>query len=123
MADQSHNTTIVTPQSAVSTALPARITVRRVLDATARHYGVTVPELLTRSRKRRSVRRRQAAAYVARKTAGRSLHFIADRMGGWDHTTILHSVRSVESRLAAGDVKTAAAVDAITAQVEGGANV
>jgi chromosomal replication initiation ATPase DnaA len=98
-----------------------RITIRRVLAVTARYHGVTVPELLTRGRKRRLVRRRQVAAYVARRTSGRGMTYIAGRMGGWHHTTILHSVRVVKSRLDAGDATTVAAVNAIVAQVEGGA--
>jgi chromosomal replication initiator protein len=134
MADQRHNTTILTPQtpgSAVVTVLagrfrsegiPGRITVRRVLDATAAHYRTTVADMLARTRKHPTVRRRQVAAYVARKMTGRSLPFIAAKFGGWDHTTILHHVRTVQARLDAGNAKTAAAVDAIVAQIKGGAN-
>jgi chromosomal replication initiator protein len=103
-------------------AHPRRITVRRVLEATAAHHGTTVPEILDRTRKHPTVRRRQLAAYLARRLTKRSLPYIADRMGGWDHTTILHSVRSVKARLDAGDAKTVRAVNAIVAQVEGGAH-
>ncbi len=98
-----------------------RITVRRVLEATAEHYGTTVPEILARTRKQPVVRRRQMAMYVAKKLTGRSLPFIARHMGGWDHTTVLHAVRAVEGRLARP--KAVAAVEAIVAQVTGGANV
>jgi hypothetical protein len=39
-------------------------------------------------------------------------------MGGWDHTTILHGVRAVESRLKAGDAETVGAVKAIQKQLQ-----
>jgi chromosomal replication initiator protein len=103
---------------------PGRIKVSRVLEVTARYFGTTVPEMLARDRKRRAVRRRQLAAYVAREVSYRSLPFIADCMGGWDHTTILHHVRAVKSRLDAGDSDTIAAVNQIIAQLQvtGGAH-
>lgn len=117
MATESHT------QPVDQTQLPGgRVTVRQVLHVTAQHYGVTVPELLTRSRRRSAVRRRQLAAFAARRLTRRSWHYLASRMGGWHHTTILHSVRVVGGRLDAGDATTVAAVGAITAQVEGGAS-
>jgi chromosomal replication initiator protein len=109
-------------QATEQTQLPRRPTVRRVLYETARHYNVSLAELLIRSRKPRAVHRRQLAAYVARTTTGRSLKLIADRLGWKDHTSTLHGVRSVKALLDAGDAATVAAVDAIAAQVEGGAN-
>jgi chromosomal replication initiator protein len=102
---------------------PGRITVRRVLDVTAEHFGLTVEHLAVRRRHHKLVHRRQVAMYVARKVTGRSLPFIAEKLGGFDHTTILHGVRTVQARIDAGDAKTISAVNAIVAQVTGGANV
>jgi hypothetical protein len=103
-------------------AVPGRVTIRAVLEATAAHYGLTVDALLSDTRKQPLVRRRQIAMYVAHRLTGRSYPFIGDKMGGRDHTTILHGVRAVKSLIDAGDVDTVEAVNAIAERL-GGANV
>jgi chromosomal replication initiator protein len=104
-------------------AVPGRISVRRVLEATAAHFGTTVEALRSPARTQPLSRRRQVAMHVARKVTGRSLPFIARHIGRKDHSTILHGVRRVKTRIDAGDGETVAAVNAIVAQVTGGANV
>jgi chromosomal replication initiation ATPase DnaA len=61
--------------------------------------------------------------YVARQTTGRSLPFIASKMGMKDHSTILHGVRTIAALIDAGDAGTIAAVNAIAAQLTGGVHV
>lgn len=63
------------------TASPGRITVRRVLELTAGHFGTTVDALLSERRTQSLSRPRQIAMFVARKVTGRSLPFIGRRMG------------------------------------------
>jgi chromosomal replication initiation ATPase DnaA len=103
--------------------VPGRITIRRVLEATAAHFRVSVGDLTSHERQQPLARRRQVAYYAARRVTGRSLPFIARYIGGRDHSTILWGVRRVEARLDAGDVETSAAVDQIIGTVTGGANV
>jgi Bacterial dnaA protein helix-turn-helix len=103
-------------------AVPGRISVRRVLDATAEHFGLTVEALLSDTRKHPLVRRRQIAMFLACRLTGRSLPFVGRVMGGFDHTTILHGKRAIEALLDAGDAATMEAVNAITAQLTGGAH-
>ncbi len=102
-------------------ATPTRITVRAVLAATAAHFGIKVAEIEGHSRKQPLVRRRQIAAALAKRLTGRSLPFIGSLIGGRDHTTILHAVRTIDALIAAGDAATIAAVDAITLSLIGGA--
>jgi chromosomal replication initiator protein len=103
--------------------VPGRISVRRVLEATASHFGTTVDALTSPSRTQPLTRRRQVAMFAARRVTGRSLPFIARHIGRKDHSTILHGVRTVQARLDAGDRETVAAVDQIVEQLTGGANV
>ena len=84
---------------------PGRITVRRVLELTAAHFGTTVDALL------------QIAMFVARKVTARSLPFIGRRMGDRDHTTILHGWRAVRSLIDSGDAGTIAAIVRIIEQL------
>jgi hypothetical protein len=102
---------------ALSTAVPGRITVRRVLEVTAAHFGIAVSDLTSGRRTQPLVRRRHIAMYVARRMTGRSLLFIASHMGYRDHTTILHGVRAVTALLDAGDGATIAAVNQIVASL------
>jgi chromosomal replication initiator protein len=79
---------------------------------------MTVEDLL--ARKRAVARRRQVAMWVAHQLTGRSYPFIANKMGGRDHTTVLHGVRAVQALLDAGDAETVEAVNAIVESVKGG---
>ena len=96
---------------------PGRITVRRVLEMTAEHFGTTVGALLSERRTQSLSRPRQIAMFVARKVTARSLPFIGRRMGDRDHTTILHGWRAVRSLIDSGDAGTIAAVVRIIEQL------
>jgi chromosomal replication initiator protein len=103
-------------------ASPGRITVGRVLEATAAHYGIPVADLTSPRRTQPLTRRRQIGMYAARRMTGRSFKFIANKFGRKDHTTAFHAVRAIKARLDAGKPKTAAAVNAIIEQLTGGAH-
>jgi hypothetical protein len=100
-------------------ASPDRITVRRVLEVTAGHFGTTVDALLSERRTQSLCRPRQIAMFIARKVTGRSLPFIGRRMGDRDHTTILHGWRAVQSLIDSGDIGTTAAVVRIIERLTG----
>lgn len=84
------------PQSApvdvpvVRPSKPATISVGRIMAATSAEFGVDVTN---RCRTRPYVVPRQIAMYLARKLTGLSLPRIGRRMGGYDHTTVLHGIR------------------------------
>jgi chromosomal replication initiation ATPase DnaA len=101
--------------------VPGRITVRRVLELTAAHFGTTVAALTSRSRTQPLVRRRQIAYYAARRVTGRSLPLIARHIGDRDHTTIHWGVCRVQARIDAGDSEAIGAFEHIVANVTGGA--
>jgi chromosomal replication initiator protein len=103
---------IATPAQNLS-ATRGRILVRRVIKATAEHFGTTPDDLVSARRTRPLARRRQVAMYVARKMTGRSLLFIGRKIGDRHHTTVLHGVRAVRGLLDAGDAEMVAAVGAI----------
>jgi chromosomal replication initiation ATPase DnaA len=98
--------------------MPGRILVRRAIKATAEHFGTSPDVLVSARRTRPLVRWRQVAMYVAREVTGRSLPFIGRKIGGRDHTTILHGVRVVKGLILAGDAETIAAVNQITERLQ-----
>jgi chromosomal replication initiator protein len=121
MSSSAEHADVQTRVTAEITALPAgRISVRRVLEVTAVHFGMTIEDLLMRRRDRRLVHRRWVAMYVAHKLTSRSLSFIAQRMGHRDHTTVLHGIRCAKALIDAGDAETIVTVNAIVEQLLGG---
>jgi chromosomal replication initiator protein len=78
---------------------PAEPGIDEVITTTAREFGIEVKELLAKTRRPTAVIARQVAMYLSRKLTGHSLLEIGRRFGGRDHTTVLHAVEKIESRL------------------------
>lgn len=92
------------------------VRVPRILAVVARRHGMTVTDLTSARRGPRLVVPRQIAAWLARTLTCHSLPEIGLRMGGRDHTTILHSVRKIDAMRAA-DPAFAAHVDALADEI------
>lgn len=96
-----------------------RLSVAQVAHVVAGEFGLSVESMLDRTTRLHHIcRPRQVAMYVAMNMIpGMSLPKVGRRMGGFDHTTVLHAKRAVSQRLAA-DAELAAKVDAIRAALE-----
>jgi chromosomal replication initiator protein len=70
-----------------------------VSSAVAKLYGLKTATLTSSSRRRQVVLARSVAIYLGRMVAGASLAALGRFFGGRDHTTALHSCRSIERRL------------------------
>lgn len=70
---------------------PRRITVQLVQTVVARAYGMTVPQMLERTRRRAVAQPRQIAMYLSTKMTPASLPDIGHRFGGFDHTTVIYA--------------------------------
>ena len=66
-----------------------------ILSAVAESTGVSVTEMTGDKRSRAVVESRHLAMYLARELTDASLPKIGDRIGGRDHTTVLHAVEKV----------------------------
>jgi chromosomal replication initiator protein len=89
---------------ALATAFRDRLTVKKIQETVAVFYGID-PGYMTRPdgagcRVREVAHPRQAAMFLSRKLIGMSLQEIGRRFGGRDHTTVIHSIHSVERRTA-----------------------
>lgn len=87
------------PTHGAAAATGAAPPVRLVLQAVARHYGLTLAELIGPSRRRSLADARGVGMYLARRMTALSLGSIGSACGGRDHTTVLHAVRLVAARL------------------------
>jgi chromosomal replication initiator protein len=78
-----------------------------VVFAVCCHFRKSRIDLLSKRRTRTIVRPRQIAMYLAKEVTGCSLPELGRRMGGRDHTTVLHAIRTIASLIEAGDPITA----------------
>lgn len=76
-----------------------RVTVDMIKAAVAKHYGMTVAELLRKTREKAVSHPRQMAMYLSTKHTTLSLPNIARLFGGYDHTTVLYAKRKVAELL------------------------
>jgi chromosomal replication initiator protein len=72
-----------------------------VLAAVRERFGVSTDALLGKSRERQTAWARQVAMYLLREETSASLFQIGDRLGGRDHTTIMHGCSTVAQRMEA----------------------
>jgi chromosomal replication initiator protein len=81
--------------------LRLRPSLRTITAMSAKYFGLRMSDLTGPSRRRGIVQARAAAMYLARELTGKSLAELGAHFGRRDHTTVLHSVRLIESRLRA----------------------
>lgn len=75
-----------------------RITPEKVMLIVAEKYGVTVPQILSRIRKREVVEARHIFCTIMKKEFDYSLKSIGEMVSGRDHTTVIHSINTVKDR-------------------------
>lgn len=103
-------------ESDLGPVISTAIRVDDIIKAVIGHYPVSRNEIRSNSRVAHVVRARQIAMYLARILTDRSLPEIGRRMGGRDHTTVLHSVGKIR-HLITIDQQLAAEIDAIKAEI------
>ena len=72
-----------------------RVTVELILGVVSSTMGVSIAEIKSDRRTRSVVQARHLAMYLARELTDASLPKIGDRLGGRDHTTVLHAVDKI----------------------------
>jgi chromosomal replication initiator protein len=69
-----------------------------ILDSVVRYYDVKLTDLVGKRRHKSVVLPRQVCMWLARRHTRYSLEEIGGYLGGRDHTTVLHAVRTVTAR-------------------------
>jgi chromosomal replication initiation ATPase DnaA len=75
-----------------------------IMDAVCEFYGITKNDLCATRRTWNMSKPRQIVAYLSRKLTGMSLPQIGARMGGRDHSTILHGANKISRDMQRDDV-------------------
>lgn len=81
-------------------ARPKHITARQVIERTAKHFQISVDDILGPKRDKDIVVPRQVAMYMLRNELHLSFPKIARELGRKDHTTAIHSVEKIEREAA-----------------------
>lgn len=76
-----------------------QITAELIMRTVSDYYGLSLNEITGPTRKREVTVPRQIAMYLTREMTGMSLPQIGSVFGGRDHTTVLHSCKTVESSM------------------------
>jgi chromosomal replication initiator protein len=79
------------------------LSIQMILDAVAAFYRVRPAELMSKRRHRSVAIPRQVCMFLARKHTRHSLEEVGLTFGGRDHTTVMHAVRMIETRLTQDD--------------------
>ncbi len=75
------------------------VSVADLIKIVAEFYGLNTESLCDKTRRKEVVRPRQIAMYILREDFGISFPTIGDKMGGRDHTTVIHSCEKVKNDL------------------------
>jgi chromosomal replication initiator protein len=74
--------------------------VKRIQEAVASRYGISVDLLTGKSRRSDVVSKRQLAMYLCKLLTTESLRAIGAAFGGRDHATVIHACERIETALA-----------------------
>jgi len=77
----------------------AQVTLQNIIDLVTGFYNVKLSDLQSKRRHKSITMPRQVCMYLARKHTRFSLQEIGGYFGGRDHTTVMHSIRTVEQRV------------------------
>ncbi|MBR6165442.1 MAG: chromosomal replication initiator protein DnaA [Clostridia bacterium] len=76
-----------------------QVTAELIMNTASDFYGLTLNDLTGPTRKREITVPRQIAMYLTREMTGMSLPQIGNAFGGRDHTTVMHSCKTVEAAM------------------------
>ena len=75
-----------------------QVTLQAIIDAVTAFYNVKLQDLQSRRRHKSITEPRQICMWLARKNTRFSLEEIGGYFGGRDHTTVMHSIKTVDGR-------------------------
>lgn len=75
------------------------VSAKEVVKATASYYDISEDSIFEKTRRKEVVKPRQVAMYILREDCGLSFPLIGEKLGGRDHTTVLHSYEKIKSEV------------------------
>ena len=74
-----------------------RTSPQSIIKAAAEFYNISLNDLVKRSRKKEVVRPRQVAMFLLREETKLSFPEIGQKLGGRDHSTVIHACEKIKS--------------------------
>ena len=96
MRELEPNINIVTSLFGTSKTRPKHLSTKQIIERTARHFQISVEDIMGPKRDKDIVVPRQVAMYMLRSELHLSFPKIARELGRKDHTTAIHSVEKIE---------------------------
>lgn len=90
---------IVTTMFEVSKNRPRHLNARNIIERTAKHFHISIEDILGPKRDKDIVVPRQIAMYMLRSELHLSFPKIAHELGRKDHTTAIHSIEKIEREI------------------------
>jgi len=75
------------------------VAIKDIIQAISEHYGISGDLIYEKTRRKEIVRARQVAMYLLREDFNMSYPLIGTKLGGRDHTTVIHSHLKIKSDL------------------------
>lgn len=75
------------------------LSVKDAVKATAAYYDIDENSIFEKTRRKEVVRPRQVVMYILREDCNFSFPLIGEKLGGRDHTTVLHSYEKIKNEL------------------------
>ena len=73
------------------------ISIKRIIYRVSNYYSISEDDIKSKSRKREYVFPRQICHWITHKIKRYSYAYIAKEIGGKDHATVMHSIRTVNN--------------------------
>ncbi len=78
---------------------PKNITINDVIKTVSKFYNINEQELYEKTRKKEIVKPRQIVMYLLREDFNTSYPYIGQKLGGRDHTTVIHAYEKIKKDL------------------------
>ncbi len=86
-------------QNIISPDKPHEVTPQLISEVVAEHFGITVDQIISKSRSNDISKPRQIAMYLCKNMTDDSLDSIGQLLGGRDHSTIIHGIKKVTEEM------------------------
>ncbi|MCD8148638.1 MAG: chromosomal replication initiator protein DnaA [Clostridiales bacterium] len=86
-------------QNIISPDKPREITPQLIVEVVSEHFGITVDQIMSKSRSSDVAKPRQVAMYLCKNMTDLSLDSIGQILGGRDHSTVIHGINKVTDEI------------------------
>ncbi len=86
-------------QNIISPDQPREITPQLIIEVVSEHFGITVDQIMSKSRSSDVAKPRQIAMYLCKNMTDHPLDSIGQLLGGRDHSTVIHGIKKVTDEI------------------------